>query len=215
VSAYRKFSELSETEKATGRPGAATFPRTGTAMPAASATFATFAAPPVESRSPPSGSVDDFDEKAAILEYDGAVPRDKAELRAKRAPAIACPWPTEAWQQIYRLKLAYWRARRRKADGSSTIYTAAEAARLAYAEAQRLWHRRHGELVDLGLCAGCDQPLNRDKAIHAGDGNETHADNACLIAYGRRWRGAARQALEALGVPAPADDQAEDRAKHL
>jgi hypothetical protein len=203
---------LLETETATGRRGDATIPPTGTA---ASATFATFAGVPVDSRNSPSASVDDLDDRSAIIEYDGAVRRDDAELRAKRAVAIACPWPTEAWQQMYRLKLAYWRAPRRKADGSTTIYTATEAARLAFAEVQRLWHRRHGELVDLGLCAGCNQPLNRDKAVHVGDGNETHADNACLIAYGRRWRSAARQALEALGVPAPADDEVEDGAKHL
>ncbi|MGH7100398.1 MAG: hypothetical protein ACREE4_22510, partial [Stellaceae bacterium] len=59
-------------------------------------------------------------------------------------------------------------------------------------------------------CAGCREPIGGFDALPLGEGNRVHLGEAhgldCLLAYGRRWRGAATRALVAMGLLPPADD---------
>jgi hypothetical protein len=82
----------------------------------------------------------------------------------------------------------------------------AEAARLAWGEAQWRWHKAYGERVSRDLCAGCRRPIGETEALDLIDGNRVHdpSDNDCLIRHGERWRRAATRALVALGLQPPA-----------
>ena len=60
------------------------------------------------------------------------------------------------------------------------------------------WHLDHGERVPRELCAGCRRPIaSGDDVLDLADDNRVHfdADYRCLIAFGERWRSAARAAL--------------------
>jgi hypothetical protein len=60
------------------------------------------------------------------------------------------------------------------------------------------WHFDHGERVPRALCAGCRHPIaSGDEVLDLADDNRVHldADYRCLIAFGERWRSAARAAL--------------------
>ena len=60
-------------------------------------------------------------------------------------------------------------------------------------------HLDHGERVPRHLCAGCREPIEGadDEALDLADGNRVHLADGyrCLIAWGRRWRAAARAAI--------------------
>jgi hypothetical protein len=61
------------------------------------------------------------------------------------------------------------------------------------------WHLDHGERVPRHLCAGCRQPIDPayDEILDLADDNRVHLADGyrCLIAWGRRWRAAARAAI--------------------
>jgi hypothetical protein len=54
--------------------------------------------------------------------------------------------------------------------------------------------------VPRDICAGCRRPiLSGEETLELADDNRVHIDNdyQCLIAWGRRWRAAARAAVAA------------------
>jgi hypothetical protein len=87
--------------------------------------------------------------------------------------------------------------------------TVAEAERLAFNQLAAEWHEQHGERVPGRRCAGCGASIGARSAFDLSDGNRVHFDRLeCLIHYGDRWRNEARQALMAMGLVAPADEDA-------
>jgi hypothetical protein len=94
------------------------------------------------------------------------------------------------------------RAAIRQFDGG---YSKPEAERLAWGEVAALWHRQHGERVPAALCAGCGKPISGQAVQLLPHGERAHADGdyRCIRSYGRRWKTAAAEALEAMGVPTP------------
>jgi hypothetical protein len=84
-------------------------------------------------------------------------------------------------------------------------YTHPEAESLAWGEVINEWRRRHWRRFPPTLCAGCDETLLDVEAFDLGDGNRAHNDPEwrCVIAYGKRWQGAAEKALVAMGLVPP------------
>ena len=82
-----------------------------------------------------------------------------------------------------------------------------DAARLAWGELECRWHRLFGAHMPEGQCAGCGEPIGGRAALSMGEGNRAHLDDAhgleCVIAYGKRWRGVATAALQAMGLVPP------------
>jgi hypothetical protein len=83
-----------------------------------------------------------------------------------------------------------------------------ESQRLAFGELILAWHGRHGALPDPGRCAGCDDEFPGEGGLVVDrDGARVHFDGSrgvhCIIAFGRRWRGAAVAGLRALGLDPP------------
>jgi hypothetical protein len=82
-----------------------------------------------------------------------------------------------------------------------------EARRLAWGDAQNEWHERHGQRWPSWQCAGCDAAIGGSQALDLPDGNRVHFEPIdCLIRFGKRWRGASRKALIALGLEPPGFD---------
>jgi hypothetical protein len=54
-----------------------------------------------------------------------------------------------------------------------------------------------------GRCAGCGDAIDRGGNVIALHNSALVHGGDCLCTYGRRWRGEAAQALEALGIQAP------------
>jgi len=80
----------------------------------------------------------------------------------------------------------------------------AEAERLAWGDLQSRWHIGHGDRVPRDLCAGCRRPIGDVAALDLIDGCRVHFENhACLFRHGHRWREAATQALERVGLRPP------------
>jgi hypothetical protein len=79
-----------------------------------------------------------------------------------------------------------------------------EAARLAWGELECRWLWLYGEPLPEWQCAGCGEPIGATPCVHFQDGNRVHLQSMdCLISYGKRWRGAAAQALLAMGLESP------------
>jgi hypothetical protein len=81
-----------------------------------------------------------------------------------------------------------------------------DAERMSWSDAENEWHRLHGTIPHPSRCARCGQQMDTagmvlpDAAVvHLG--SEHGLD--CLILYGERWRGAARAALEGMGLGSP------------
>jgi hypothetical protein len=104
------------------------------------------------------------------------------------------------WRRDFAIRTIHW------AIGSKR--TKVEAERLAYGELLKEWHERYGALPDPRRCAGCGNKLPNNVGLILCDGARIHFDGMdgadCIIAYGRRWRGAAFAALCALGLERPA-----------
>jgi hypothetical protein len=100
---------------------------------------------------------------------------------------------------------ADWRARLREALAHWGALHPAEAEALAWSELQCRWHRLYGGRVPREICAGCREPVNDREALDLADGCRVHFDRFnCLLRYGDHWRGAATEALAALGLQLPA-----------
>jgi hypothetical protein len=79
-----------------------------------------------------------------------------------------------------------------------------EARRLAWGDVENEWHDIHGQRWPSWQCAGCDAPIAGSQALDLPDGNRVHLNPIdCLIRFGRRWRGAADEALVVLGLEPP------------
>ncbi|WP_186818136.1 hypothetical protein, partial [Skermanella aerolata] len=79
-----------------------------------------------------------------------------------------------------------------------------EAGRVAWGEAENVWHRRHGAEPSLDRCAGCDAFMLDGPGMSLLDGAVVHVGQdyglECLTAYGEKWRGAAYVGLGAMGL---------------
>lgn len=82
-----------------------------------------------------------------------------------------------------------------------------EARRLAWGDVENEWHERHGQRWPSWQCAGCDARIGGSLALNLPGGNRVHLDPiGCLVGFGKRWRGEAREALIALGLEPPGFD---------
>ena len=158
------------------------------------------------------------EERVAIVEHDGGIPREWVEGFAQLDPdrpaissvdtaapaeiagrtiqdADRCDDP-EFWRELYEERAAI-----RQYDGG---YRRDEAERLAWGELQNRWHMARGERVSRELCAGCRRPIGNAEALDMIDGNRVHlATLDCLIRRGDRWRRAGTAALVAMGLNPP------------
>ncbi|WP_157599379.1 hypothetical protein [Skermanella aerolata] len=79
-----------------------------------------------------------------------------------------------------------------------------EAGRVAWGEAENVWHRRHGAEPSFDRCAGCDAFMLDGPGMSLLDGAVVHVGQdyglECLTAYGQKWRGAAYVGLMAMGL---------------
>ena len=115
---------------------------------------------------------------------------------------ISIPPPTgdtpEAWQLWQQERIDLWLR-----YGHSPV----EAAKIAWGEAEIIWHYWHGATPDRDRCAGCDAFMLDEPGMHQLDGAVVHIGSdyglECLIAHGDRWRGAAHAGLVALGLDPP------------
>lgn len=97
------------------------------------------------------------------------------------------------WGERYTALTLQWAAAGKRSWGM--------ARRLAWGELQNQWHAQHGRRYPTWRCAGCDAPIGSMTALALPDGNRVHFEPiACLIAFGKRWRGDATAALVALGL---------------
>jgi hypothetical protein len=140
-----------------------------------------------------------FDERAAIVEADGGLDRAAAERLAwDEVNAGPIGDTLEVWRA--------WMNRRipvRMARGLPR----AEAMRSVWAEAECIWHCRHGAPPDPNRCAGCGEWMLDGPGMRFNDGAVIHFGNPdrldCLILYGQKWREAASAGLIALGLKRP------------
>lgn len=101
------------------------------------------------------------------------------------------------WHQRHREALAHHRV----------LHPESEATGIAWGEMVNRWHRLHGEKVAEWTCAGCGALIGGREVLMLADSNRVHLDTLdCLLAYGRRWRGAATRALAAMGLEPPAEE---------
>ena len=81
------------------------------------------------------------------------------------------------------------------------------AKRLAWGDLENEWHDQHGKRCPSWQCAGCDAAIGSSQALNLPDGNRVHFEPIdCLIRFGKRWRGAACEALVAFGLEPPSPD---------
>ena len=149
-----------------------------------------------------------------------AVLLDDTSPAQQNGEGVSCPpsnratvqhLPAEASSDISVSKAAAdWPARHREALAHwSVFYAPSEAARLAWGEIENHWHMQHGERLPDWQCAGCGEFIDGIEALTLGDGNRAHLVTLdCLLRYGARWRGSATRALVAMGLRAPASDDA-------
>jgi hypothetical protein len=101
-----------------------------------------------------------------------------------------------------------WHAARVRRWTTMPSHSIAEAAAIAWGEAENAWHRRHGATWQQSSCAGCEGLISGRACIVLADGVRVHLDDACgtdcLTADGARWRGVATAGLIALVLSPPA-----------
>jgi len=73
--------------------------------------------------------------------------------------------------------------------------------RLAWDSLLGEWHRKHGKRGDPRICSGCGKPVDSGAVLL--DGGGLHENDACLYAYGRKWREEAERELALIGVTRP------------
>jgi len=115
-------------------------------------------------------------------------------LAALVSPALLrdAPW----WHREFLVRKLGW------LTGNRTVI---EAEGLAFQQLVLEWHRQYGTRFAGWQCAGCGEPIGGLGSIDFQDGNRVHFDEerACLIRFGRHWRGTATQALIAMGLRPP------------
>jgi hypothetical protein len=113
----------------------------------------------------------------------------KAEVLAVLSPStINARW----WRERFAANAVQWFLGDRNWDA---------AKRLAWGDLENEWHHQHGKRWPAWQCAGCEKPIGGLEALSLPDGNRVHLNPIdCLIRFGRRWRGAADEALVGLGL---------------
>jgi hypothetical protein len=116
----------------------------------------------------------------------------KAEVLAALSPSfVDASW----WRERFAAKAVQWFVGDRDWDA---------AKRLACGDLENEWHYQHGKRWPTWQCAGCDAPISGWQALNLPDGNRVHFEPIdCLIRFGKRWRGAACEALVAFGLEPP------------
>jgi hypothetical protein len=103
-----------------------------------------------------------------------------------------------AWRAWMNYRIPVWQALGR---------SRAEALRSVWAEAECIWHCRHGATPNPDRCAGCGEWMLDGPGMRFIDGAVVHFGNPdrldCLILYGQAWRTAASAGLVALGLKRP------------
>jgi hypothetical protein len=119
----------------------------------------------------------------------------KAEVLAALSPSfVAASW----WRERFAAKSVEWFVGGRAWNA---------AKRLAWGDLENDWHHQHGKRCASWQCAGCDAAIGGSQALNLPDGNRVHFDPIdCLISFGKRWRGAACEALVAFGLEPPGPD---------
>jgi len=114
----------------------------------------------------------------------------KAEVLAALSPSIG-----SRWRERFAAKAVLWFVGDREWEA---------AKRLAWGDLENEWHFQYGKRWPTWQCAGCDAPIGGSQALNLPDGNRVHFEPIdCLIRFGKRWRGAACEALVAFGLEPP------------
>jgi hypothetical protein len=116
----------------------------------------------------------------------------KAEVLAALSPSfVDASW----WRERFMTNALQWTIGDRNWEA---------AKRLAWGDLENEWHELHGQRWPSWQCAGCNAPLGGSQALDLPDGNRVHFEPIdCLIRFGKRWRGAACEALVAFGLEPP------------
>ena len=119
----------------------------------------------------------------------------KAEVLAALSPSFDdAGW----WRERLTAKAVQWSVGGRDWDA---------AKRLAWGDMENEWHELHGQRSPSWQCAGCNAPLGGSQVLNLPNGNSVHFEPIdCLISFGKRWRGAACEALVAFGLEPPGPD---------
>ena len=111
-------------------------------------------------------------------------------LLAQNKPLILAE--VASWRRLYDESLGreIEMAKRRDRWANAAEHIAI-AKRVAWGTVEVRWHLERGERPDPDHCAGCGDPIGEGSALELADGAQVHiADgDACIIAYGRKWRG--------------------------
>jgi hypothetical protein len=116
----------------------------------------------------------------------------KAEVLAALSPSfVDASW----WRERFAAKAVQWFVRGRDWNA---------AKRLAWGDLENDWHHQDGKRCFSWQCAGCEAAIGDSQALNLPDGNNVHFEPIdCLIRFGKRWRGAACEALVAFGLEPP------------
>ena len=119
----------------------------------------------------------------------------KAEVLAALSPSfVDASW----WRERFTTKAVQWTIGDRNWKA---------AKRLAWGDLENEWHYHHGKRWPTWQCAGCEKVIGGLAGINLPDGNRVHFEPIdCLIRFGKRWRGAACEALVAFGLEPPGLD---------
>lgn len=135
----------------------------------------------------------DWEERAAIAEYDGKLCRDDAEAVADACPPAPPQPEPEDWVRWFEAEI-----------DRRAFHMGLEAAQTrAMGVALNLWNLHHGSRGEPNCCAGCGEYLPASAAFTLADDAVIHDGDRflqCLAAYGAKWRPAALAGLRRLGV---------------
>jgi len=125
-----------------------------------------------------------------------AVVKLLAEHKAEVLAALSLSFVDASWwRERFKTKAVQWTIGDRNGEA---------AKRLAWGDLENEWHHQHGKRWPTWQCAGCDAPISGLQALNLPDGNRVHFEPIdCLIRFGKRWRGAACEALVAFGLEPP------------
>jgi hypothetical protein len=133
--------------------------------------------------------------KTEILALLARAPDAPTTTAGGGSPAAEPAW----WRDFFEERAAH-----RQYDGG---YPRVQAEQLAFGEVILEWHCRHGARADPHRCAGCGDVLPGDADLILADGARVHFGGSrgvdCLLYYGAKWRGAAVEGLQELGLDPP------------
>lgn len=132
-------------------------------------------------------------DRLRVLSPKGALsPAELSELRNRKAEVVEF-LTRRRWRACLDDRLRSWRVMRPEV-----------ADQVAYSETVEAWCAANRIEHDLHHCACCGKPTVGRKSLTLADGAVVHfEDFDCLIAYGRRRRERAVDALSAIGIQPP------------